>query len=203
MVSAYDILFAGDLRTGADPDQVRASIQSLFKLSGAEMEKLFSGQPVALKRGLDLARAQQLRRLFLQLGAITWLTEQAGAISERAPVIAKEPSLAVMEGQAERPGTEWVLAPMDDRPLEPEPTHPLAQIDISHIHLVLGQDWSLVDCDRPAEPMAFPAIRHLHLLEDLPAGDEIAGVSPSRGLVEGPNQAASVPANPVVPLCGP
>jgi len=95
------------------------------------MEQPFSGQPVALKRELDLARAQRLRRLFLQLGGITWLTEQAGAIFERAPVITKELTLAVVEGQAERPGPDWALAPMDDRPLESEPSHLQPQIDIS------------------------------------------------------------------------
>ena len=234
---SYDILFAGELAPGANQAQVRARLQGLFRLSDEAAARLFSGQPLALKRGLDQAQAERLRQVFLAAGALARLVEQpassltvavalpperdgsvrhcgasavtpasvlgatglmpasvsgtAGVTPARGPVIAEvAPAsmlaanpLASPDSMASRSassgplsspplpsssspqGVNWSLAAVDDRPLEPAPDHPPPAVDISRLHLVTGQDWSLADCDRPSTPAVVPDISHLRILE--------------------------------------
>ena len=234
---SYDILFAGELAPGADQAQVRARLQGLFRLSDEAAARLFSGQPLALKRGLEQAQAERLRQAFLAAGAMARLVEQpassltaavalrperdgsgrhsgASAVTPASGSGAAEVTSASGSGTAEfalpsgsitaqvapasalaanplaspdspaslsasstslssppipssspPQGVNWSLAAVDDRPLEPAPDHPPPAVDISRLHLVTGQDWSLADCDRPSHPSAVPDISHLRILE--------------------------------------
>ncbi len=85
MTTSYEIHFSGDLLPGVDPAVARARIQGLFKLTDEVAARLFSGQTVALKRGLDLARAERLRQVFLEVGALARLVEQGPAAAPLAP----------------------------------------------------------------------------------------------------------------------
>ena len=212
---SYDILFAGQLAPGADQAQVRARLQGLFRLSEEAAARLFSGQPLALKRGLDRAQAERLRQVFLAAGAVARLVEQPASSSPAevtlrpgrddsvrppgasavtpasvsatatvapASALAAYPlaspdspaPLSSSTGPLSSPplptssppqGVDWSLAVVDDRPLEPAPDHPPLAVDISRLHLVTGQDWSLADCDQPLVPAAVPDISHLRILE--------------------------------------
>jgi len=161
----YDILFSGELLPGAGPAEVKTRLQSLFKLSDEVARRLFSGQTLALKRGLDPTRAERLRWIFQEAGAVVWLVEQAplsredqGGLAEQSPV----PHLDVAP-----PGSAcWSLTPADDPlPLEPDPAHPLPVVDISGLRLITTSDWSLADCDRLPRPARVPDISHLRILE--------------------------------------
>ena len=225
---SYDILFAGELAPGAEPAQVRARLQGLFRLTDDAAARLFSGQPLALKRGLDRAQAERLREAFLAAGAVARLVEQPAPASPTAVVLSPgrgdpegHPGAAVsapaslsgtsavgshsgsgtvgippdpvpvafLQGSIDpsgpRPATtsqhhsspltprsataeNWSLAAVDDQPLEPVADHRPPAVDISRLHLVAGQDWSLADCDRPPAPEAEPDISHLRLLEQEP-----------------------------------
>ena len=225
---SYDILFAGELAPGAEPAQVRARLQGLFRLTDDAAARLFSGQPLALKRGLDRAQAERLREVFLAAGAVARLVEQPAPASPTAVVLSpgrgdpeRHPGAAVsapaslsgtsavgsgngsgtvgippdpvpvafLQGSTDpsgpRPATtsqhhsspltpgsataeNWSLAAVDDQPLEPVADHRPPAVDISRLHLVAGQDWSLADCDRPPAPEAVPDISHLRLLEQEP-----------------------------------
>lgn len=256
---SYDILFAGELAPGADHAQVRARLQGLFRLSDEAAVRLFSGQPLALKRGLDQAQAERLRQVFLAAGAVARLVEQpassltaavalrseqdgsvrhpgASAVTPAsgsgsagvtpasvlgpagvtpasvlgaaeatrvspsgaakvtparglgaaevtsASMLAANPlaspdspaSRSASSGPLSSPplpsssspqGVNWSLAAVDDRPLESAPDYPPPAVDISRLHLVTGQDWSLEDCNRPSAPAAVPDISHLRILE--------------------------------------
>nr|MBP9605266.1 hypothetical protein [Chromatiaceae bacterium] len=87
MTTSYEIHFSGDLLPGVDPAVARARIQGLFKLTDEVAARLFSGQTVALKRGLDLARAERLRQVFLEVGALARLVEQRPAAAPLVPPV--------------------------------------------------------------------------------------------------------------------
>lgn len=70
MEKSYDILFAGQLVDGHDEAAVRASLGALFKASGETLEKLFSGQPQLIKRGVDKATAAKYRNAMHSAGAL-------------------------------------------------------------------------------------------------------------------------------------
>lgn len=54
----FKIVFEGQLRTGVDIETAKLNMAGLFKRELSAVEKLFSGQPVALKRGLSQEQAQ-------------------------------------------------------------------------------------------------------------------------------------------------
>lgn len=172
MTMSYDIHFSGDLRPGADPAVARARIQGLFKISDEVAAKLFSGQTVALKRGLDLARAERLRQVFLEVGALVRLVEQ-GPATAQAPLATPSPLL--VPAKQEAPRRDWDLAPTDGRPLEPDPGLAPPAVDISHLSLITGQDWSLADCDQGTKPAVVPDISHLRILVPESRADLDAG----------------------------
>ena len=172
MTTSYDIHFSGDLLPGADPAAARARIQGLFKLSDEAAARLFSGRTVALKRGLDLARAERLRQVFLEVGALVRLVEQGPAAVPPPLSTAAPPPLPAARAA---PPREWDLAPPDGRPLEPDPGLAPPAVDVSHLSLMPGQDWSLADCDQGAEPVVVPDIRHLRMLPPESGVDPDAG----------------------------
>jgi uncharacterized membrane protein YhaH (DUF805 family) len=49
----YKIMFEGQLRTGVDLQTAKLNMAQLFKSEISAVEKLFSGKPIALKRGLS------------------------------------------------------------------------------------------------------------------------------------------------------
>lgn len=161
MLPTYDLYFSGDLKPGVDPLVARARIQGLFKLSDEAATRLFSGRMVALKRGLDIARAERLLQVFLELGALARLVEQPPELVPTAGGT-DVPSVEPADRIALRP--DWALAPRDDRPLELDPGHLPPRVDISRMRLFPAQNWSLADCDRGTEPVIVPDVSHLRIL---------------------------------------
>ena len=65
----YAVIFQGRTVEGADPDQVRANMAKLFNADAARIEKMFSGQKVVIKKGLDAAGAKKYRAALTKAGA--------------------------------------------------------------------------------------------------------------------------------------
>ena len=57
----FDIIFRGDIVFGHQLADVKLRLQQLFKADAVKIDALFSGRPVPLKRGLDLASAQKYK----------------------------------------------------------------------------------------------------------------------------------------------
>jgi hypothetical protein len=157
----FDILFSGQLIPGQDPAAARDRIARLFKTSAAQVERLFCGRPVVVKKRVDLDTASRYRLAFRQLGALvdiraasapaqlkpqrpaqgakphmTLLPPNTGSLEEFAPRVtpAALPDISAM-GLGNR-----------DRPLDETPPPPPASVDTEDLSLVPGQDWTLEDC---------------------------------------------------------
>ena len=61
---SYDVYFSGACLKSADPAEVKRKIGAIFKLEGEKLERLFSGVPVPIKRGVDMDRAVKFRVTF-------------------------------------------------------------------------------------------------------------------------------------------
>lgn len=174
----FDILFAGELMGDADPEKVRSQLQQRFKLSDAATARLFSGRSVTVKRGVDTATASHYRKVF----------RDAKALIEIRPVDLP-PSASTSEPPSE-PTLESLLRPAHRNPPDPEPNSPISgsrsqgddspanthtdgpqEIDLSHLSLVQGNDWTLEDCQPPLPPVRLPDISHLSIVEPEPATD--------------------------------
>lgn len=75
MADLYNVMFSGEVAGRADPAVVRENLKNLFKANDAVLDRLFSGQPVAIKKMVDQATAMQLRARLKLLGANTSLVQ--------------------------------------------------------------------------------------------------------------------------------
>lgn len=84
----YRLLFDGTVSLTADPAETRANLARLLRCGPDQLERLFSGQPVRLKQGLDHNSALRLKEAFDRTGAIcTMEAEQPEpAVPSPAPV---------------------------------------------------------------------------------------------------------------------
>ncbi|EUC71301.1 hypothetical protein Y017_00590 [Alcanivorax sp. 97CO-5] len=65
----FHIVFSGKLVGGADLSTVKSNLARLFKMDNARVERLFSAQPVVIKKNTDQATAMKFRALMKQAGA--------------------------------------------------------------------------------------------------------------------------------------
>lgn len=78
--SVFDVVFRGDIVLGHPIDQVKARMGQMFKLPPDQIERLFAGGTVVLKRGLSEAEAEKYRQAFEKAGAIVSLISKPGVI---------------------------------------------------------------------------------------------------------------------------
>ncbi|NQT27355.1 hypothetical protein HQ585_18520 [candidate division KSB1 bacterium] len=65
----YNIVFKGEIIDGCDLSQVKTDLAHLFKKEIAQVEKLFTGRSVILKKNVDLLTAQKYQRELQMIGA--------------------------------------------------------------------------------------------------------------------------------------
>ncbi len=66
----FDIYFTGQLLPDQDPVTVREKIRRMFRADDAQLQRLFSGEPVRIKAGVDEETAVRFRVSFRQAGAV-------------------------------------------------------------------------------------------------------------------------------------
>lgn len=81
----YSVIFFGRIFPGQDPAQVRARVGEMFRISGPQLETLFSGARIAVKKDLDLATAQRYRDAFQKAGALVELRKFEPAAPDAEP----------------------------------------------------------------------------------------------------------------------
>ncbi|RLJ21459.1 hypothetical protein DJ031_03155 [bacterium endosymbiont of Escarpia laminata] len=180
----YDVYFAGRIIEGKDPAEVRNKVGALFKLEGEKLERLFSGQPVAIKKGIDMDQAVKYRVAF----------RDAGALVEIRPIEQPRQAAPAAEPQTTAPPTapDYDLSPantgslidcaMEVKPQvipdisaihldapgtlidETEPPPP-ANIDTGELSVSQAREGSLEDCQIPTPAAPLPDISHLKIDE--------------------------------------
>lgn len=115
MSELFNVVFSGEVSGRADPAVVRANVGKLFNASEAVLDKLFSGQPVAVKKMVDRATAMKVRAMMKQAGAETRMVpvddqgrplDAAGAATAApaaAPVARPVPAAAPVSAPAPTP----------------------------------------------------------------------------------------------------
>lgn len=83
MATLYDIHFSGELAEGFDRATVAANLATLFKANEETVDRLLSGQPQRLKRGLDKPGALKYKKALANAGAV--ITIKPAELPEEAP----------------------------------------------------------------------------------------------------------------------
>lgn len=66
----FNLVFSGELVKGAQEEAVKANLASMFKLGQPQIEKMFSGHVITLKKNIDADTGRKLRAKFKQAGVI-------------------------------------------------------------------------------------------------------------------------------------
>ena len=69
-LDTYDVYFSGATLKDADPAEAKRKVGAIFKLEGEKLERLFSGKPIPIKRGVDMDQAVKYRVAFRDAGAL-------------------------------------------------------------------------------------------------------------------------------------
>ena len=190
----FDILFDGTLKPDADPRLARERLGTAFKLDAAGVERLFTGKPVAVKRDADLTTAARYKRVFEEAGAIVTLRAleavepaappQAPSAAHPSPTVSPPTDRAPSEPASVADAEMSAKADTADRVttnltaeggfefLEEPPRVKMPDLDLSHLSLIGGSDWSLADCERKPETIQIPDISHLSLEAIEPRSDD-------------------------------
>lgn len=80
----YQLIFSGRLQAGVLPEQAQQAVKERFRLNSAQLDHLFSGQRITVKRGIDRANAERYQRAFAAAGALVDI-EPAPAASSTEP----------------------------------------------------------------------------------------------------------------------
>jgi hypothetical protein len=170
---------------GAIPDNTRQQIGKIFKANDEQLNKLFSGNPVKIKTGVDVDTASKYRVAFRNAGAIIDIKPSASSsyTSDKSPSVETSSQKEIEEltllppntgslidcakevTPQQTPNTEHIslASPgtvIDESP-EPEP----AEIDISSLSVSPANSGTLEDCKKDVEPYPIPDISHLDIDE--------------------------------------
>ncbi|AMX01893.1 hypothetical protein [Microbulbifer thermotolerans] len=129
--STFSLIFRGDLVPGFTVADVKANFARLFKAGPGAVEKLFSGRPVAIKKGLSKAQAEQLQATLAKVGAQTALKAEGGGETPAAPAPREETQ------PQPAPGPEWSIAPMEGNLIKEHEREKKAAVQVSVDHLSL------------------------------------------------------------------
>lgn len=184
----YDIYFSGQLLPDRDPDQVRQAVGQLFSAEDKMLERLFSGQPVRIKRAVDQDTAATYRLRFRDAGAlidIRPVRQETDAPADRvSPATAVlEPELELLPPRtgsladcapkiapAELPDISRIGLAPPGQPLDQRTPPPSASIATDGMTLSPPRTGSLADCQSAPEPAPAPDISKLRL--ELPVEDD-------------------------------
>jgi len=96
----YAVIFRGTVVDGADPVTVRANLAKLFNADAARIEKMFSGQTVIIKKGLDAAGAEKYRAALAKAGALVDIVIPQVATPAAPPATATADARAPLQAEA-------------------------------------------------------------------------------------------------------
>ncbi|BCD96906.1 hypothetical protein [Marinagarivorans cellulosilyticus] len=159
----FDLVFSGQVLPRQDVAVVKANMAALFKVSANQIEALFSGKAVVLKRNIDLAAANRYRVAIKKAGARVDMVKagSAGAAPVKAEKVEKAQAL-----QSEQ--NSQASSPVQPEPASTAPQKAALALEAVGTHL----------SDKQAEPVAVVAAPDFEVFEagsDLLLDGERAG----------------------------
>ncbi len=119
MDEKYRLIFSGELLDGQHRAVVKRRLSELLTLKDGQVEKLFSGQPVVLKRGVDRETAARYQALFKKAGGQLRVKTESpaqAAVSDQAAVPNGRPAAAAdIEAPDFKVQSTWFPPPEEPR----------------------------------------------------------------------------------------
>ena len=155
----FDILFDGSVINGHDVSLVKNNVQTLFKLSDEQVDKIFCGKPVAIKRALDRKTATQYQSALTKAGAkIQLVLHQAdpAAVTSPAAAASTDSQQANQAAPAMANNADELDTLPPGSPLltdQERTTTPAHAVDVSHLSLEKPNPFLSTDSDTTVAPV--------------------------------------------------
>jgi len=179
----YDVYFSGATLRDADPQEAKRRIGAMFKLEGDKLDRLFSGKPIPIKRGVDMDQAVKFRVAFRDAGALVDIVPAgqpppnpaARPQPPQRPAAPLAPSAAptpVETASTPAPAATEAAPPaaaggsgltLAEGPLPVPPETEATPIAVPDYGLSAPQGFNLSDCAPPVEPAPIPDISAMNL----------------------------------------
>lgn len=156
MSERYRLLFRGEVLDGQHPAVVRKRLGEGGRFDADQLDKLFSGKPVVLKRDADAATAARLQALFRSAGARLRVLP----LEDLSDGAADAGSAA---GSAAATAPDWEILPAGSDLLRAEERDAPQPLQIDTGGLSLAPEGPVVKAVRPVP--AAPDVSHLSVAE--------------------------------------
>ncbi|RDH82318.1 MAG: hypothetical protein DIZ80_08435 [endosymbiont of Galathealinum brachiosum] len=87
----FEVAFSGQIKDGADLEQVKAKVGTMFKADATKLEHLFSGKRMVIKKNIDQATANKYHKALDNAGAVC----EIKSLNEAARTKPAEPEVKV------------------------------------------------------------------------------------------------------------
>ncbi len=102
----YKLIFEGKIVTGRKIEEVKRNLSSLYKTDNKKIERLFTNQPILIKKDVDYQVAMKYKEAFERTGAICKIEEfQKSEGHPPSSLKSRRSSGNNMNGKAQR--TSW------------------------------------------------------------------------------------------------
>jgi len=145
MSQKFDVFFAGEILEDCNESGVRDALSTGFNLQPTQLDHLFSGSTVAVKKGIDGEAAAQYRLAFRKAGALVEIRPSQTGSASQATEPAKQPNAGEQPDQG--------------APQAPAAVPPAA----SGLTLSPPKTGSLIDCAEEVIPAVIPDISAINL----------------------------------------
>lgn len=85
MSESYSVVMTGKVAAGQDLAQVKANVGKLFKLGSQQLDKMFTGKPVAVRKGISREQADKICAALMKAGAEAKVRSNLQTASAPAP----------------------------------------------------------------------------------------------------------------------
>jgi uncharacterized protein YbjQ (UPF0145 family) len=103
----FDVVFRGEILPGKQVKEVKKRLSMLLKTDAGSIDRLFSGQPVAVRKNVDEATGRKFEKVFSTAGAVCYREPVGGAT---APAVQGPPAGSPSPGPAAvAPGATTVM----------------------------------------------------------------------------------------------
>ncbi len=169
-MQSFDIYFLGETLPEAEPAAVRRGVARLFKVEDDAVDRLFSGQAVRVKKGLDDEASSRYRAAFREIGALIQIVPAGSPKPEAITRSTTEPDDSAAHDRAGSPPAagasgDFGLAEPGVILDETAPPPP-AEIDTSGLEALPPNSGSLEDCRVEKPTREIPDIGHMRLVDD-------------------------------------
>ena len=117
MAGNFNVVMTGKIADGYDEKQVKENVGKLFKLEETQVDKLFSGKSVILKRAIDRPQAMKIRNALAKAGALALIKQDSGAQTPPSDA----PTVAKATAPKSEAATPVQKKPASAKPVAPEP----------------------------------------------------------------------------------